>query len=293
MSKETKTARKKITEQVLIERLFLDEEWLDPDNADIRFDERLPASIRRQKSSTVIREIEQYVDRLVDHGCHRGVIYWCLERLTPEEEQFRFKGASTPVPEENERPGVRPIPGRTLATREKLSPLISGLRSVSGMVQRYKRELLFTADAFEREIPLPEGLLTEGPSDPADAMLLLQSCLKWARKLAENWAAPQLTTIMRSKGILYLVAYASMRSTSDQGKRGRASRRKAEARPDSTMVLRRADARVITHLVDTCSGIAIHEDDLISKLRGFQSDHPLLYARLLHLMEHLHTAALS
>jgi hypothetical protein len=291
MATEIKTARKRITEQVLIERLSLDKEWLDPENIHVHFLDQLPESIRKQKGPTLIRDVERDIDRLVAHGCHRGVVYWCLERLAPEEEQFRLKGAATPVLED--QPGTQPIPAQPLATREALSPLISQLRSVSGMLQRYKREFLFAAEAFEGQIPLPDGLLTDGPSDPIEALFLLQASLTWVRKLAENWAAPQLTTIMRSKGTLYLLAYVSMQSKPNEPRHNPGAETKAGAALGSTGLLRRADARVIAHIVYACSDIAVHEDDMITKLGTFRRDHPALYYRLLSLVEHLHAAAQS
>jgi hypothetical protein len=80
-----KVARKRISEQLLIERLLLDEEWLDPANVHVQFPTRLPKRVRKDKKASEIREIEKELDRLVKHGCHRGVLYWCLERLGPRE----------------------------------------------------------------------------------------------------------------------------------------------------------------------------------------------------------------
>ncbi len=293
MTIDRKAARKRITEQVLIERLSLDEEWSDPENIHVQFHDRLPESLQNDKFPAVIREIEQDVDRLVARGCHRGVVYWCLERLLPEEEQLRLKGAPTSVLDEDNAPIVKRIPSRPLATREDMSVLESKLGAVSKEIKRYQRELLLMADAFPTEYPLPEGLLTEGPCDPADALLLLQSSLTWAQKLAENWAAPQLSTIMRSKGTLYLIAYVSMRSLAGERPGDGKGTRNSGAALGNRVLLRRPDAKVIAQVIHACSGIGIHEDDIVAKLRDFRADYPSLYNRLVDLMEHLHAAACS
>jgi hypothetical protein len=287
---DKKAARKRITEQVLMERLSLDEEWLNPDNLPLHFHQQLPRSLQRDKSPATIRDIERDVDRLVAVGCDRGVVYWCLEQLTGEEEEFRMRGALIPVLEEDEHSGRVPMRQRPLATQEDMLPLINRVRSASRFIEKYKRELMFTAEGFMEQIPLPEAPLMEGPSDPSDALLLLKSALLWARRLAEHWAAPQLSTVMRSKGTLFLAAYASLHSGS---KTLRIKSRAARGLPaaNNAVFLARPHARVVVRLIDVCGGIAIHEDDLVAKLKDFYADYPLLYNRLISLLNHLHREA--
>lgn len=285
---DKKAARKRITEQVLIERLSLDEDWLDPDSLHVQFHKQLPESLQSGKSSAMIRTIEQDIDRLVALGCHRGVVYWCLDRLSGHEEEFRLRGATTPVLDEHDSPGASLIRPRPLATREDMFPLISQLRTVSRSLWRYGNELLLAAQAFDGQIPLPNGLITDGPADSTDALYFLKSALTWAGKLAEHWAAPQLSTVMKSKGTLFLAAYVSIYARATASRRRESQRRRTRG---NAVSLRRPDAKVVVRLVDGCSGIAIHEDDLVAKLKSFQADHPMLYNRLISLLDHLHLKA--
>jgi hypothetical protein len=168
--------------------------------------------------------------------------------------------------------------------------LVSRIRSASRLIEQYKRELMFTAVAFQGQIPLPEAPITDGPGDPADARLLLQSSLTWVRTLAEHWAAPQLSTVMRSKGTLFLAAYVSTTTNPDLRRHHHRTPRSRVA-AGKAVILRRPEARVVVRLVDACSQIAIHEDDLVAKLKDFRADHPILFDRLVSLLNHLHIEA--
>jgi hypothetical protein len=287
----TKVARKRISEQLLIERLLLDEEWLDPDNVHVQFPTCLPKRILKGKKPLEIREIEKELDQLVEHGCHRGVLYWCLARLGPREDWLRLGGKEVPPFEESGETAPRRVSYK-LATREDMATLANQAKATAGLIHRFRKELLLSAEALGNDCPLPEGLMTDGPCDPLDAHFLLKSSLIWVQQLAACWATPQETTLVKSKGILYLLAYAAMfpaAGTRDP-KNGDAPKKADEARSRS-QVLQRRTAESIAQIAHLHSGMDLPPADLITKLRRFEGDHPDLYARLLGLLKHLDEVA--
>jgi hypothetical protein len=178
-----------------------------------------------------------------------------------------------------------------LATREDMAALVNQVKATAGQIHRFRKELLLCADALGNECPLPEGLMTDGPCDPLDAHFLLKSSLIWVQRLAECWAKPQATTLVKSKGILYLLAYAAMFPGDGSRDSTKADAGKAPdgARSRSHVLERRTEERIaqIAHLH---SGMDLSAADLITKLRRFQDDHPDLYTRLVSLLKHLDAA---
>jgi hypothetical protein len=287
-----KVARRRISEQLLIERLLLDEEWLHPDNVHIQFPTCLPKRVRKGKTLSEIREIEKELDQLVEHGCHRGVLYWCLARLGPREDWLRLGGKEVPPFEESGETVPRRVSYR-LATREDMAALANQVKATLGLIHRFRKELLLGAEALGDDCPLPEGLVTGGPCDPLDAHFLLKASLVWVQQLATCWATPTETTLMKSKGILYLLAYAAMfpgAGTRDLKKKGAAAK-KAEGAGSRSPVLKRRTAERIAQIAHLHGGLDLPAADLITKLRRFQGDYPDLYARLADLLKHLDEAA--
>src|SRR5260370_657111 len=84
--------RKRISDVLLAERLGLDEEWLDPDNI-VHLPQSLPQTLPqgggRKMSVAEVRDLEKYLDNMVTGGCHRSVLYWCLEQLGPKSDRAR------------------------------------------------------------------------------------------------------------------------------------------------------------------------------------------------------------
>jgi hypothetical protein len=288
----TKVARKRISEQLLIERLFLNEEWLDPANVHVQFPTRLPKGMRKAKEPSEIWDIEKELDQLVEHGCHRGVLYWCLARLGPREDWLQLGRKEVPPFEESGESAPLMVP-HELAKREDMAALANQVKATAAQIHRFRKELLLCADALGHECPLPEGLMTDGPCDPLDAHFLLKSSLIWVQQLAACWATPQVIPLVKSKGILYLLVYVAMfpgAGTRGSKKKGGAAK-KAGGRGSRSQPLKLGTASGIALIANLYSGMKLPAPDLITKLRRFQKDHPNLYARLVNLLEHLDKAA--
>src|ERR1700686_4992539 len=84
------TTRKQISEALLAELFCLDKEWLDPANV-IYLPEALPLELPqnggRKISTSDVRDLKRYLDDLVARGCHRQVLYWCMEQLGPDADR--------------------------------------------------------------------------------------------------------------------------------------------------------------------------------------------------------------
>jgi hypothetical protein len=142
------------------------------------------------------------------------------------------------LPEREREPRPRPA-------REDLEEVRAKTDAARRVIHRYRRELELVADACERhasatawerlsaeknklpdagksegaeaersehpeagisEYRLPRGIWTS-PKDGGDALALLMDSLTWASSLAEAYWAPYETTLLKSKGLLYLTAY--------------------------------------------------------------------------------------
>jgi hypothetical protein len=288
-----KSARKKISEQLLIERLRLEEEWLDPDNICKDFPTRLPKSIRQQRSPAEIKDLKKALDQLSKRGCHMGVLYWCLNRLGPRADWLRRGGEEIPPLVEDSQTVSMPTEPRKLATREDMAHLIRQVKSTAKTIYRFRRELLLSADALGDDCPLPESFLGEGPSDSIDSLYLLRASLRWVLQLAEYWETPYEATLMKSKGILYLLAYVSIyadASASHPNERLHAKR--SRAAKDSRILTSR-DAETISQIAYLYCRMDLPPADLIAKLEAFQSDHAMPYARLVDKLAHVDGAARS
>lgn len=205
-----KEVRRKIAGVTVQDRMGLDEEWLDPDTT-VELPMELP-EFEGQGLTPIDREdLAKFLDRLEEGGCNRGVLYWCLGRLGETE------GKAQPV----DRVGV-PAKGKAraklrkrialpkLATREDMAEVASKVNAAKSVIWKFRDELLLASDALEGECPLPGGILTEEAVDAAEALTHLNDSLRWVRDLAECWQTPSQTTLLKSKGVLYLLEYVSM-----------------------------------------------------------------------------------
>jgi hypothetical protein len=291
-----KIARKKISELLLTERLGVEEEWLDPGSILKDFPTRFPKSIRKQKLPAEIKELENALDQLSKRGCHKGVLYWCLERLSPRADRLRSGDREQPSLEEDPNESSRWI-NRKLATREDMATVVSHIQATAKAIHRFRTEFLLCADALKDEVPLPEGILTEGPCDSIDVLSQLQASLMWVRRLAEYWETPYETTLMKSKGILYLLAYVSMFANTEGAQAKKAKRRlltnKSKGATHGLRILTLSDAQAIGHIAYLYCGMDLQPVDLIAKLKAFQSDNATIYAKMVDLLVHLDIAARS
>ena len=279
---DKKVVRKRISEVLLTERLHLDQEWLDPGNVRKRLPKGLPKRLK-SKMPEEIKEVEQKLCQLVACGCNRGVLYWCIARMGQREDFFRLGGTRVPPLEEDESGKVRCVSSK-LATQEEMKPLVEHAMSARKYIRKFREELLLAADVLAEECPLPDGLWAEGPPDPIEAITVLLNSLKWAQQLASCWAKPSETTLMKSKGILYLSVYVSLHMDSMNPSSSEDPHRK---------VLTLAIAEAIVDIGGLCGDIKLLAPDLPTKLKRFKLEHPILHARMVALLETLDRVARS
>jgi hypothetical protein len=289
---DKKIVRKRISELLLIERLHLDQEWLDPENVGGRLPKGLPRRLKK-RSPREIKEVEQRLDQLVARGCNRRVLYWCLARFGPREDFFR-RGGTKVLPLEDDELGEVKFVFSKLATREKIAPLVEHSTNALEYVRKFRKELLLAADVLMEECPLPEDPWAEGPCDPVEALTQLQSSLKWVRQLASCWATPQETTLMKSKGILYLLVYVAIHSEPvNAGIREPRRKKRGKAHTTEPPKLMPETAKSIAHIAFLCGEMDLVPADLPIKLKRFRKEHPTLHARMVDLLATLDTTANS
>src|SRR5579863_263857 len=156
-----------------------------------------------------MKDVESYIDRLVAGGCNRRVIYFCLEELSPQREAMRrgHRRASRLGPDdEYERLGEyeeKPEP----TTRKHTGIIKREANLLQHLIYVHRHALRRAGDAQNR--PLPSGLFTS-LEDTDDALVLLVNSLRWLAGLAEDYAAPMETTLLKGKELLHLTAYVKL-----------------------------------------------------------------------------------
>jgi len=178
-----------------------------------------------------------------------------------------------------------------LKPSEDLKKLATKAKVVKKEIHLYQRELLLAAQTNVH--PLPDGMTTR--LEPAeDAIALLESSLAWIAKLAEGYAAPYATTLLKSKGLIFLTAYVWMYAESGKLRGpqhlaakdiGATNRPEVRARRD----VHPQDA-ALASVATLCSGKdgGWSPSELYAKLDTFQTDHPRLYALLYSKLKELH-----
>ena len=289
---QQRETRRKIAAVTVQDRMGLDEEWLDPD-APIQIPAALPEFTGQNLPTSDRKDVLECLRPLEDGGCHRGVLYWCLARLGEREIKPRTDGkgdapggggATTTLP----KPLVLPM----LATREDMAEVASKAQSMLDTIKKHWDELMLAADALAEGCPLPAGISTEPAFDPSESLNVLQATLRWVRDLAERWQTPAQTTLMKSKGVLYLLTYASMRASPVPGPVDQkdAGTRLQGAAP-AFQPLAHRHAATIARIIGIYCEMEIAPGDLIAKLAGFRREHPELARKLESLLRHVEAAA--
>jgi hypothetical protein len=276
--------RKRISDALLAERLGLDDDWMDLENiADLPG--TLPAVGGRKMSPPEVKEVEKLLALLVACGCRRPVLYWCLEQLRPEADERRKGKKRHLVLAEDEAQSHWVTTTPALPTREDMTVFINVSRAYERARRQVEKGLLLVADAWGDAHPLPQGLLTDGPDSAHEAMLIHRQSVVWARKLAEDYQAPNIGLLVKSKGILFLLAYVWLHS-----KQSLASRRNIRGKPTrQTKPYRigRQHAQTIAEIADLYCGLTFLAVDLIDKLDDFQAKDPKNCARMVGLLKRL------
>jgi hypothetical protein len=286
-------SRKKIAEQLLIERLGLEQDWLDPDTIRKDFPTRLPKRLTNKLTPADVRDLEKRLDQLVAHGCQRGVLYLCLRELEARTQWLRKGGKEIPPLEDDPKGVVRQAPPRKLPTREDMATLAKQLEATRRFFDLCEPGLLHSAED-RNDIPLPHGTFTDGPSDPIDLGYQFRAFLKYYGQLAEGWATPYETTLMKSKEILHLLVYVSMcanDSVISVGPTEDVTTAKVLGRDSKTLT--RTDAETIANIAYLYCRMDFPPRELIAKLKAFKSNHADLYARMTSKLSQLDRVARS
>jgi hypothetical protein len=291
--------RKRISEALLADRLGLNEEWIErwEDRGKIREEslpDRLPDFIRKKYKKGDIKDIESEIERLVTAGCRRQAVYFCLAQLGPEAKWFRAGGEREPVfTNEQEDAVMYKDYERELATREDLEAVANTAKAARKKIHRYQRELFLVAESSNYRLPVGFDCR---PKTAIEALDLLQDSLAWAAALADAYTAPMETTLLKSKGLLYLTLYVSMFAG---GKKLLGSRpsdfHRDSSKPSDSVRARKTyvAGEPLTNLVKVLTGKEKDwsASDLHQKLKGFKEDHPRLYKRLSDKLKELHDFA--
>jgi hypothetical protein len=307
--------RKRISEALLADRLGLNEEWIErweeggKWREELQVPDGLPDFIRKKYKKGEIEDIGKEVERLVAAGCRRRVVYFCLAQLSPEATRLREGVEKEPVfTNEQEDAVMDTEEKRGLAIREDLEAVANTAKAFRNKIHRYQRELFLIAESSNYRLPV--GFECR-PKTAIEALDLLQDSLTWVEALADAYTAPMETTLLKSKGLLYLTLYVSMFADTKKLLGSRPSDfTRDSSKPSETVVARR------TLLAgDPLTNLAViltsrHTDgkdegneqkkpkhtewsasDLHRKLADFKEDHPRLYKRLAEKLKELHDFA--
>src|ERR1035437_8119081 len=295
-----RTNRKAISEALLAERLGLNDPWIErwEENGAWRAEssapDRLPDFIGSKLNKGEVKEVEDKVSQLVAAGCQRSVIYFCLEQLSPASEWIRSGGHQTGVQVRQGEELVTQKQKKSIATREDMATVAGSARAARKQIHKCKSELSLVAEALKGALPAGISSSTETPED---ALLLLVSALSWVARLADAYAAPMETTLVKSKGVLYLTLYVSLCAGERKlrGPRVNSVLKESESASEDKRAKRTTSppCNVLADLVCKLMGAedAWSPSELKDKLESFRQDHPLLYRRLEQKLTELHRFA--
>jgi|SRR5208283_926573 len=300
--------RKRISEALLADRLGLNEEWIErwevggkwreEPHAPNRLPDFIHKNYKKKEIELIESDIERDIERLIRAGCRRQVVYFCLAQFSPEAAWLRAGGERQPVFRRAQVAAAvdadywMPHEQR-LATREALEAVANTATAARKQIHRYQRELVLIAESASYALPV--GLICR-PESPVDAVTLLQDSLTWAATLAAAYTAPFESTLLKSKGLLYLTLYVSMFADSKKVRGSRISSLHRDSSKPSEST-RARDAHVAGDPLTTLVKVFTHADkewsasDLHRKLNGFREDHPRLYKKLAEKLKELHDFA--
>jgi hypothetical protein len=286
-----KENRRHISEVLLAERLGLDDEWVDPDNIR-QLPTKLPPGGWRKRTSTESFDLNGYIEQLVKAGCHRQVLYWCLQQMSRAANKVRMGAVRKAVLTEGEVDHDLITVEQPLATGDDMQDLTNKVQAATEMISRYENELLMAAEVLLDNPQLRKGMTEFEEVTPDEAMLMLRSLLHWIKRLADAWPAPNLNTLMKSKGVLFLLAYVRLcerRSTP----RPRSRKTKETAGPTKPDRLALKNASTVADIAQLYTGEEFTPSNLIDKLQDFRLKHPNPHGRMVSLLKSLEEVARS
>jgi hypothetical protein len=294
-----RTNRKATSEALLAERMGLNDRWIESleENGTPREEscapDQLPEFLRDKLTKGEIKTVEDMVDQLVAAGCQRPVVYFCMEQLSPAAEWLRSGGRRIGVRARGKEL-VTLKQKKSIATREDMATVASKARAARKQIHSCRYELSLVAEALPSV--LPAGFSTSA-ENPEDAILFLKSALSWVANLADAYAAPMETTLVKSKGVIYLTLYVSLcaderKLRSPKAKSVLADSKKAsgDKRAKKTPL---PAGNVLAGLLSKIMGPndSWSPAELIGKVDSFAQDHPRLYRLLAKKLTELHQFA--
>jgi hypothetical protein len=179
-----------------------------------------------------------------------------------------------------------------LATSDDMAVLINKVQAAAEMIKRYENELLVAADVLHHNPQIRRDLVEFEEVAPDEAMAMLRSLLPWIQRLAQSWPAPNLKTLMNSKGLLFLLAYVRMCEKRSIASMNSSRRKKRLQLPDRSRLAVR-HAHTVAYITLLYTGKKFKADNLVDKLQDFHEKHPTLYGRMIGLLENLEEVARS
>jgi hypothetical protein len=275
-----------------------DNEWVEESSVP----DALPAFIRKGRTGSEIADAEAATDRLVAAGCSRRVVYFCLEQLSPNAKEIRFgREWKAAVPSKDGGDDSLIKRPKKLATSEDLESVVNAAKNARKQIHLHRQELLIVADT--KVYPVPKGVmmtqleLAEDTHAPIaeDALDLLADYLTWVMKLAEAYTVPMRTTLLKSKGLLYLTIYVSLYADPKKIRSSKVSQvlKDASTASRDTRAKREitAPGNALAGAVLACTGEERSPSDLYEKVKGFKTEHPRLYDKLKSKLIELHQFA--
>jgi hypothetical protein len=181
---------------------------------------------------------------------------------------------------------------KPIATREDMASVAGSARAARRHIHRHKPELSLIAEASR--IVLPVGTSTSA-ENPEDALVLLEAALSWVARLADTYTAPMETTLVKSKGLLYLTLYVSLYADQRKLRSPRVNNVIKDRQKASGNVRARrsveAPGNVLAELASQVAGDSWSTTELKDKLESFHVDYPRLYRLLEQKLTELHRFA--
>lgn len=265
------------------------DEWVDPDNIG-HLPTKPPPGDWRKRTSAESFDLRGYIEQLVQAGCHRQVLYWCLQQMNRAANKVRMGAVRKAVLMAGEVDHDLITVDHPLATGDDMQDLTNKVQAATEMISRYENELLIAANVLLDNPQLRRDLTEFEEVAPDEAMLMLRSLLHWIKRLAQVWPAPNMNTLMKSKGLLFLLAYVRVcekRTTASP----RPSRRKKPSKQTSPDRLSVEHANTVAHIALLHTGEKFTPDNLVDKLQDFHKTHPTLHNRMMGLLERLEEVA--
>jgi hypothetical protein len=291
MGELKKQHRRRVSEVLLIQRLGLENDWADPDDiADLPT--KLPKSGWHKRTVAENSDLKRHIGHLVAVGCNRQVLYWCLWNMSRAAQELRMGvGQKSTLKEGEEEYDLEPDL-QLLATGDDMTELTNKVQAAADIIFRFQKELLIAADVLLDDPQLRKDLTECEEVTPDEAMLMLRSLLYWIKRLAGVWPAPNLNTLMKSKGVLFLLAYVRLcekRSTPHPA----LCETKETAGRTKPNRLTTKNASAIAEIVQLYTGEELTPSNLIDKLQDFHQNHPNLHSRMMSLLNSLEEVARS